>query len=91
MCSFVQRFWPRQFFAVFKAPAAGVGHVFRPGEPYTQMLVVPTDLQYRAEPMDESLAMDRAKQERQTYQLGHRLAKHLWRSDRGHWFDDRYK
>jgi hypothetical protein len=45
-----------------------------PGEPYAQMLVVPTDLQYRAKPMDESLPADRAKQDRQTYQLGHRLA-----------------
>ena len=71
----LQRFWPRQFFAMFKAPtAAGLVHVFRPGEPYGQMLVVPTDLQYRAEPMDEFLAADRAKQDRQTYQLGHRLA-----------------
>lgn len=34
-------FWPRIFFVVFKAPWPGQTHVFRKGEPYAQILVLP--------------------------------------------------
>lgn len=87
----LQRFWPRQFFAVFRTPPPGVTHVFRPGEPYAQLLLVPADQQYRVEPMPPEEAADRAGQDRQVVTLGYFLARRLWRSDRGNWFDDRYK
>lgn len=87
----LQRFWPRQFFAVFRTPPPGGVHVFRPGEPYAQLLLVPTEQHYRVEPMPPEQAADRADQDRQAATLGYFLAKRLWRSDRGNWFDDRYK
>jgi hypothetical protein len=32
------------FFCVFKAPAEGRSHVFRPGEPFAQIIVIPKKL-----------------------------------------------
>ncbi|HKP76813.1 MAG TPA: hypothetical protein VJT67_14885 [Longimicrobiaceae bacterium] len=87
----LQRFWPRQFFAVFRAPEPGGVHVFRPGEPYAQLLLVPADEAYRVEAMEPDEAADRAKQDRQITLLGYLLAKRLWQSSTGHWFDDKYK
>jgi hypothetical protein len=87
----LQRFWPRQFFAVFRAPPPGATHVFRPGEPYAQLLVVPAEQEYAVAAMAPEQAVERAAQDRRVTLLGYFLAKRLWRSDRGHWFDDRYK
>jgi hypothetical protein len=87
----LQRFWPRQFFAVFRAPPEGTVHVFRPGEPYAQLLVVPADQTYEVRPMEPERAADRARQDRQVTLFAYFLAKHLWRSDMGNWFDDKYK
>jgi hypothetical protein len=87
----LQRFWPKQFFAVFRAPPSGGVHVFRPGEPYAQLLLVPVDELVRVEPMEAELADDRARQDRQVTMLTYMLAKHLWQSNAGIWFDDKYK
>jgi hypothetical protein len=87
----LQRFWPRQFFAVFRAPPPGAAHVFRPGEPYAQLLLVRVDETYRVEPMEPELAEDRARQDRQVTLFAYFLSKRLWSSDTGNWFDDKYK
>ncbi|MEP6999381.1 MAG: hypothetical protein ABI969_02805 [bacterium] len=87
----LQRFWPRQFFTVFRAPPIGGTHVFRPGEPYAQLLLVPVDEVVRIEPMEPELAEDRARQDRQVTLLTYLLAKRLWESNTGIWFDDKYK
>jgi hypothetical protein len=87
----IQRYWPRIFFVVFKAPPPGTAHVFRKGEPYAQLLVVPSTPAYRLTEMTAEEAEDRAAQERQVGSLGWLLAKHIWRSAAGHWFDDKYK
>jgi hypothetical protein len=87
----LQRFWPRQFFAVFRAPPPGAAHVFRPGEAYAQLLVVKVGETYQVEPMEPGEAEDRARQDRQVTLFAYFLSKRLWRSDRGNWFDDKYK
>lgn len=87
----LQRFWPRQFFAVFRAPPPGATHVFRPGEPYAQLLLVRPGESWRVQRMEPELAADRAAQDRQVTTLGYLLAKKIWRSDAGLWFDDKYK
>lgn len=87
----LQRFWPRQFFAVFRAPAPGQAHVFRPGEPYAQLLLVPVDETVRVVPMEPEEEAARARQDRQVTLFAYFLAKRLWRSDAGNWFDDKYK
>jgi hypothetical protein len=87
----LQRFWPRQFFAVFRAPPPGGVHVFRPGEPYAQLLLVRVDEAYRVEPMEPEEAADRARQDRQVTLFPYFLAKRIWHSDRRNLFDDKYK
>lgn len=87
----LQRFWPVQFFAVFQAPPPGAVHVFRPGEPYAQLLLVPVAQTYDVAPMPPDERDDRARQDRQVTMLTYFLSKHVWRSDAGYWFNDKYK
>lgn len=87
----IERFWPRMFFVVFKAPAPGQTHVFRPGEPFAQLLVVPAQATYTLSQMAADEAEDRKTQDRQMTSLGYLLAKHIWRAESGLWFDDKYK
>jgi hypothetical protein len=51
--------WPMISFVVFKAPPAGVTHVFRPGEPFMQMLFLPTTPDFTLVPMTEDEAAER--------------------------------
>jgi hypothetical protein len=87
----LQRFWPNQFFAVFKAPSDGATHVFRPGEPYAQLLIVPASQAYRTEAMPAELVAEREREETQVGTHRYLLARHIWQSDTGNWFDDMYK
>jgi hypothetical protein len=87
----IERFWPRMFFVVFKAPKESETHVFRPGEPFAQLLVVPATASYALEPMAEPEAEDRRTQNDQMSALQWLLARHIWRADNGLWFDDKYK
>jgi hypothetical protein len=56
----IRRFWPKIFFVVFKAPWPGQTHVFRKGEPYAKVLIVPEKVSYEVEKMsdDEANARD---------------------------------
>jgi len=87
----IERFWPRMFFVVFKAPRPGETHVFRPGEAYAQLLVVPSGASYAVEPMEDDEAEDRRTQDQQMSATQWLVAKHIWRADNGLWFDDKYK
>jgi hypothetical protein len=87
----LQRFWPNQFFAVFRAPPPGQVHVFRHGEPYAQLLLVRVGETYAVAPMDAAQAAERATGERQVRSLSYFLAKRLWKSQGGIWFGDKYK
>jgi hypothetical protein len=87
----LQRFWPRQFFAVFRAPPVGGVHLFRPGEAYAQLLLVRPSERYSVVPMEPELAGERAREDQRITRFAYLLAKRVWRSDTGHWFDDKYK
>jgi len=87
----LERFWPRMFFVVFKAPAPGQTHVFRLGEPFAQALVVPAQVTYGLEAMEPEQVLDRKTQDRQMTATGFLLAKHIWNADSGLMFDDKYK
>ncbi|MBS0633889.1 MAG: hypothetical protein JSR37_00315 [Verrucomicrobia bacterium] len=51
--------WPMIFFVVFKTPIPGQTIVFRKGEPYGQVLVVPHKLRHKIEEMSSSEQQDR--------------------------------
>ena len=46
----LSEWWPKKIFAVFKLPPPGQRHIFRKGEPYVQVIIIPRD-QYVISPM----------------------------------------
>src|SRR5579863_7184491 len=42
----IRNWWPMMFFMVFKSPAEGQTHIFRPGEPMAQILVIPETAEF---------------------------------------------
>ena len=44
----MRNWWPMMFFCVFKAPAEGRTHIFRPNEPFAQIIVIPEEAILRA-------------------------------------------
>jgi hypothetical protein len=62
------------FFTVFKAPAEGRTHVFRPNEPFAQIIVVPEEALFDLEEMNEEESAERELQARRIY-----IAARLWR------------
>jgi len=51
--------WPMVFFCIFKCPPKGVTHVFRQGEPFMSVIVVPSEPGLELEPMTEEEAAER--------------------------------
>ncbi len=87
----IERFWPRILFVVFKAPPPGQLHVFRKGEPYAQLIVVPQRMQYDVQKMNRSQERFRARQDKLVGQAAALLSTHWWESASGDYFDDKYK
>ena len=63
----VRNWWPMVFFAVFKAPAEGGTHIFRPNEPFAQIIVIPEEALFELEPMNEEESAERELQARRIY------------------------
>ena len=59
--------WPMINFVVFKAPPEGGVHVFRPGEPFMQLCIVPAEPDFVLEQMDEEEAAEREVQSRRIH------------------------
>ena len=51
--------WPMISFVVFKSPAEGQTHIFRPGEPMLQLLVLPVTADFTLVPMEDEEAAER--------------------------------
>jgi hypothetical protein len=84
-------FWPRIFFVVFKAPWPGQIHVFRKGDPYAQVLVLPRKTRYDTKPMGEEQAKARESMSAIMNEGGEEIAKHGWVDNKGNYFNDKYK
>ena len=56
------------YFLIFKAPPEGVTHIFRPGEPFAQILVVPEEADFELVPMPEDEAAERLLQSQRIYE-----------------------
>jgi hypothetical protein len=70
--------WPMISFVVFKTPAEGRTHIFRPGEPFMQMLIVPADPEFELVPMDEDESAERELRSRRIHANRFTLAKNTW-------------
>ena len=84
--------WPMISFVVFKAPPEGLTHVFRPGEPFMQMLILPAERAFELVPMDADEAAERELQSRRIHASRATLAKDTtWTSSTHTVFDGTYR
>lgn len=84
--------WPMISFVVFKAPPEGRVHIFRPGEPFMQMLFVPADDRFELMEMDEAEAAERELQSRRIHASRDTLGKDSnWTSSTNTVFDGTYR
>jgi len=86
----LHRPWTRVFFVVFRNPAPGQTHVFRKGEAYAQVLLVPERVSYDLEPLTPAQRGRRARLDDALATAAH-VATHRWRDAAGRRFDNRYK
>lgn len=87
----IEPWWSRIFFIVFKKPFPGQTHIFRKGEPYAQVLVVPRKISYEINEMSQETKNKRSSREAQIVKLGKQISKNVWRTPDGSQFDDKYK
>ena len=88
----IRHWWPMIYFVVFKAPAEGQTHIFRPGEPFMQISVVPADDKIELVPMPEEEAAERELQSRRIYESRSTLAADSqWASSTDTVFDGTYR
>jgi hypothetical protein len=84
--------WPIISFVVFKSPPEGRTHVFRPGEPMLQILVLPVQADFDLVEMDEEEAAEREMRGRRIHASRPTLAAETtWVSDTQTVFDGTYR
>ena len=88
----LRRWWPMVYFLVFKSPPEGGVHMFRPGEPFVQVLVLPEQADFELAPMPEEEAAERELQSRRIYQSRSTLSAGTeWTSATNTVFDGTYR
>jgi hypothetical protein len=88
----LRHWWPMIFFAVFKSPAEGQTHIFRPGEPFLQITIVQADTKFELIPMPESEAAEREVQSERIYASRDTLGSDTrWTSSTDTVFDGTYR
>jgi hypothetical protein len=80
------------YFLVFKSPPEGATHIFRPGEPFVQILILREEADFELVPMSEEEAAERELQSRRIYESRKILsADTTWRSATNTVFDGTYR
>jgi hypothetical protein len=88
----VRNWWPMLFFTVFKAPAEGRTHIFRPNEPFAQIIVIPEEANFELEKMSEEESAERELQARRIYTSRPTLSAGTeWTSSTNTVFDGTYR
>lgn len=84
--------WPMMFFMIFKAPPEGVTHVFRKGEPFASIIVLPAEPDLSLEPMNEEEAAERELRSRRIHASRDSLGQNSqWLSKTKTVFDGTYR
>jgi hypothetical protein len=84
--------WPMISFVVFKAPTKGRTHIFRPGEPMLQLLVLPVTADFNLVAMDDDDIAEREMRGRRIHTSRPTLAADsTWTSDTDTVFDGTYR
>lgn len=87
----LQSWWPKIFFVVFKAPTNGQVHIFRKGEPYAQVLILPRRIDYEIREMTPEENQERGNLDRRINHLKDYIPQNVWVDYIGNAFDDKYK
>ncbi len=88
----IRNWWPMIFFLVFKAPPEGRSHVFRHGEPFAQLNIIPEEYDFELVEMNEAEAAERELQSRRIYESRKTLgADSQWLSSTDTVFDATYR
>lgn len=88
----IRNWWPMLFFCVFKAPPEGRTHIFRPGEPFAQVIVIPEEANFALEEMGPDEAAERELQARRIHASRPTLAQGTeWTSNTDTVFDGTYR
>jgi hypothetical protein len=84
--------WPMIAFVVFKSPPEGGTHIFRPGEPMLQILVLPVTADFNLVAMDDDEAAEREMRGRRIHASRPKLAADsTWTSSTDTIFDGTYR
>jgi hypothetical protein len=84
--------WPMISFVVFKSPGEGRTHIFRPGEPMLQILVLPVTPDFTLAQMDDEEAAEREMRGRRIHTSRPSLAADsTWLSSTDTVFDGTYR
>ena len=84
--------WPMISFVVFKTPPEGRTHIFRPGEPMLQLLILPITSDFTLVPMDDEEAAEREMRGRRIHASRPTLAADTtWKSSTDTIFDGTYR
>jgi hypothetical protein len=88
----LRRWWPMVNFMVFKSPPEGRTHIFRPGEPMAQIVVIPAEPDFEIVPMSEEEAAERELQSRRIHASRDTLSADThWTSATNTVFDGTYR
>jgi hypothetical protein len=88
----LRHWWPMIFFVVFKSPAEGQTHVFRPDEPVLQITIVQEDMKLDIVEMPQEEAAERELQSRRIHASRQTLsADTQWTSSTDTVFDGTYR
>jgi hypothetical protein len=88
----IRHWWPMVFFVVFKSPAEGQTHIFRPGEPFLQITIVQEDVKFELVEMSEEEGAERELQSQRIYASRTTLsADTQWTSSTDTVFDGTYR
>jgi hypothetical protein len=88
----VRNWWPMLYFMVFKSPTEGQTHVFRPGEPMAQILILPETAEFELKEMSVEEQAERELRARRIYAARSSLtADTTWRSTSHTVFDGTYR
>jgi hypothetical protein len=88
----LRRWWPMVNFMVFKSPPEGRTHIFRPGEPMAQIVIIPAEVDFAIVEMSEEEAAERELQSRRIHASRDTLSTDThWTSETNTVFDGTYR
>ena len=88
----IRNWWPMMFFLVFKSPAEGRTHIFRPDEPFAQFTVITEESDFELIEMSDEEAAERELQARRIHESRATLsAGTQWTSASDTVFDATYR